>query len=218
MATSSSSKTIPSSPSVGRAFKSPARKSLIKNAVFLGETELKKLTSIPGEAVSVTNVGPLYGFGGEIGNSTSFLCGHLKRFIVSNINGTRLSKVIDGAFFTERLACSYVLNQHLALEAGYESFDSRVGEVFLSYCVYEVLHKRDGKDCPDNKEGFLNRLLDMVYDYLDAFASKDRVEKAYLPSWDKRFKPTAFQRLSFTFANRGYHGSKASSKDGDRDS
>ncbi len=190
---------------------------MIKNAVFLGETELKKLTSIPGEAVSVTNVGPLYGFGGEIGNLTSFLCGHLKRFIVSNTKGMRLSKEIDDATFTECLACSYVLNRHLALEAGYESFDSRAGEVFLRYYVYEMLRKRDGKDCPE-KEGFLNRLLDMVYDYLDAFASKDRVEKAYLPSWDKRFKTAPFQRLSFAFANRGYLGSKAFPKDGERDS
>lgn len=46
-------------------------------------------------------------------------------------NGTRLSKDIDDATFVECLAYSYVLNRHLALGTGYDSFDSRVGEVFL---------------------------------------------------------------------------------------
>ena len=115
---------------------------MIKNAVFIDEVEPKKLTSIPGEVASVTNIAPLYGFGGEMGNLASFLCGHHKKFLISNIREMRLSKEIDDATFVERLAYSYVLNRHLVLETGYDSFDSRVGEVFLRYYAYEMLRRR----------------------------------------------------------------------------
>ncbi len=175
----------------------------LENGVLLSEADLKEFTSIPGEVITGENIAPLYGFGGEVGSLASSLCGCLKSFLISRIEGSSLPRWIDDRTFLECLACSYVLNRYLALETGYESFDSKVGDIFLNHYAYQLLRKRNGDACPEKKD-FAKFLLSLVSDYQDALASEDRVEKAYLPIWDPEFKPTMFQRVFFCLVSRGY--------------
>ena len=170
---------------------------------ILNEEELKGFTSIPGEIVARDNVSALWGFSGEVRDLATSLFGFLQGMLIGVNEDNSISREHDDAILTECIACSYALNRYLALETGYQSFDSKVGDLFLRHCSYEILRRSLHKDSYD-KGAFVDRLLRCASDYIDAFNSEDRAELAYLPSWWPLFRPTDFERLFLCLASRCY--------------